>query len=149
MTAPKDTALEALATEAETIGPAPGSAPQKGEQGEEDAPAGQTNAQIISMAIGLGRDVFCTASTLQSPRQHLTPEAVENLGNVWGAVCDKHGWDLGAAIGDWGTELAALAVTAQIGFALRASVVAEIRARNAKPVEAETVEAGEVAGSGI
>lgn len=126
--------LEALALEADNL---TGNNPQPGtEQPEEKAPA-ITNAEVIAMAIGMGRDVFCMASTLQSPKKHLDDTAVKSLGDAWGAVCDKRGLDLNAALGDWGVEIGALVITAQIGYTLKTAVTEEIRARNAKPVEAD------------
>lgn len=130
--------LETLALQAEGLTDTAG--PTTGPDAEPEAPAGQTNAQIIAMGIALCRDVFCTATTLNSPRQHLDEQAVTTLGDTWGAVCDKHGWNLNDSIAGWGVEIAAIAVTAQIGFALHRAVTDEIASRNAKPVQAETVD---------
>lgn len=132
---PKNNALEALAQEADTIGAAPGSTAQPTGEGEAAPAAGPTNAQIIAVAIGMGRDVFCAASTLQSPKHALHDEEVKSLGEVWGAVCDKHGWQLGVVMGDYGAEIAALVVTVPIVMTVRMAVMEEIRARKAKPVE--------------
>lgn len=128
--------LQALALEADTLADNETKQPDQPEPPKQ----GPTNADMIAVAIGLGRDVFCTASTLQSPKHHLNEAAVTQLGEAWGAVCDKRGWDLNKALGDWGAEIGAIVVTAQIGYVLRTAVMEEIAARKAKPVEAETVE---------
>ncbi len=150
--AKKPTTLDALALQADQIdSKAQQDAKPEGQAQEpqpEAAPA-PTNAQVIAGALAMGREVFCAVSKLQSPRFHLNDEAVQQLGAVWGPVCDKHGWDLNAAMGDWGIEIAALVVTAQIGLTLRAAVVEEIAARNAKPVQAETVGEGEPVHHGV
>lgn len=144
--AKKQTTLDTLALQADQIdSEAQQDAQQPGQEQEPqpEAPQAPTNAQVIAGALAMGREVFCAVSKLKSPKIHLNDEAVQQLGAVWGPVCDKHGWDMNAAMGDWGIEIAAIVVTAQIGLTLRAAVVEEIAARNAKPVQAETVGEGE------
>lgn len=141
--------LETLALQAEGMtdtntGPADG-------QGDatQDAPAPEpTNAQMIAGAIAAGRTVFCMVTKLESPKVHLDDAAAQSLGAVWGPVCDKYGWNLNDALGSYGVEIAAIAVTAQIGYALHRAVTEEIAARNAKPVQAEEVQPEAVASVG-
>lgn len=137
----KPTTLDALAMQGDQLDQkAEADARQdNGQEAQPEAAAPPSNAQVIAGALALGREVFCAVSKLQSPKVHLNDEAVQQLGAVWGPVCEKHGWNLHEAMGDWGLEIAALVVTAQIGLALRAAVVEELAARNAKPVEAEVV----------
>lgn len=138
-TPPAPGSLGALAAEADTLQDttAPGAAP--GEPPEPEAPR-LTNAQIVGGAIAAARTVFCAVTKLDSPNQHLNDEAAQRLGAVWGPVLDKHGLDLGAVMGDWGIEIAAIAVTAEIALTLRRAVLEEIAAKNAKPVQAEEVQ---------
>jgi hypothetical protein len=104
---------------------APG-APQP-EQAQE--PQRLTNAQIVAGALAAGRDVFCIVTKLESPRQHLDAAAVQQLGQLWGPVLDKHGIDLAAYLGDYALEIAAALGTVTIAAKLRAAVIDEMIAK--------------------
>lgn len=140
--------LETLALQAENLtDTATGTA--DGQEGAPEAPAPEpTNAQMIAGAIAAGRTVFCMVTKLESPKIHLDDAAAQTLGAAWGPVCDKYGWNLNDALGSYGVEIAAIAVTAQIGYALHRAVTEEIAARNAKPVQAEEVQPEAVASVG-
>lgn len=132
--------LENLAIAAENLTDT-NTGPTEGKDAAQDAPAPEpTNAQMIAGAIAAGRTVFCMVTKLESPKVHLNDEAAQQLGAAWGPVCDKYGWNLNDALGSYGVEIAAIAVTAQIGYALHRAVTEEIASRNAKPVQAEEVE---------
>lgn len=132
--------LETLALQAEGMTDT-NTGPAEGQDATQDAPAPEpTNAQMIAGAIAAGRTVFCMVTKLESPKVHLNDEAAQQLGAVWGPVCDKYGWNLNDALGSYGVEIAAIAVTAQIGYALHRAVTEEIASRNAKPVQAEEVQ---------
>lgn len=107
---------------------------------EPEAPA-LTNTQIISGALAMGRDVFCTFTDLQSPQRTLDNAKTDALGEAWGKVCDKRGYDLGGYLGDYVLEIGAIVVTFAIAKDVRAGVLAELAAR--EPVEAKTTEVTE------
>lgn len=143
-TPPAPGSLDALAIEADNLTDtsAPGADQTGQDTSGQEQPQQMTNAQIIAGAIAAGRTVFCAVTKLESPAIHLSDEKAQQLGAVWGPVCDKYGWSLNDAIGGYAVEFAALIVTAQIGFELRAAVREEIAARAAKPVQPEPVEVG-------
>ena len=135
-TTPAPGGLDALAAEAETLTDTTTPGAAQGAQPEPDAP-GLTNAQIVGGAIAAARTVFCAVTKLDSPNVHLDDAAAQRLGAVWGPVLDKHGIDMGELMGDWGVEIAAIVVTAEIGMSLRRAVLDEIAAKAAKPVQSD------------
>lgn len=135
MTPPKEPtspALEALAMEgARMESNDPNGQPEPGEA----QPSKMTNAQIIGGAIAAGRTIFCAFTKLESPKRLLDDLTAQNLGEAWGPVCDKYGFDLGETLGGYMVEIGALILTAQVFFTLRTAVMEEMAAREAKPVE--------------
>jgi hypothetical protein len=91
-----------------------------------DAPAPLTNAQILAGAIAAGREVFCAVTKLKSPKTHLDDDTAKRLGELWGPVLEKHGWNLGEVMGNYALEVAAIIGTLTIGASVRAAVIAEI-----------------------
>ncbi|SDP81164.1 hypothetical protein SAMN04489708_12835 [Paracidovorax cattleyae] len=82
---------------------------------------------------------------VQSPRAVLDDGTLQQLGEVWGAVADKRGWNLQQLMGDWGPEIAAVMTTITIGMRLSKAVGQELAARERKPEPAPqpgTVDAG-------
>jgi hypothetical protein len=121
-----------LAAEAEAISidqPLPG----ESQAPAVDAPPEQSSGALLAGMIELAREVFCTIGGVQSPRQVLTPGTVEQLGQAWGAVADKRGWNLSKMMGDYAAEVSAVMVTVPVVIALRRSVVAELEVINRKP----------------
>lgn len=99
-----------------------------------------SNAQILAGAIAAGRDAFCAFTKLQSPRTILTDDRVQTVGDLWGPVCDKHGWNLGKYLGDYAVEFTAIVGTIGIVAEIRAAVRAELAALKAeqeKPADGE------------
>ena len=136
-TPPPPNELETLAIQAEGMTDT-NTGPADGQGTTQDAPAPDpTNEQIIAGAIAAARTVFCMVTKLDSPRIHLDDAAAQQLGAAWGPVCDKYGWNLNAAMAGYGVEIAAIVVTANIGFALHRAVSEEIASRNAKPITPE------------
>ncbi len=116
---------------------APGGAPGAAVEVLDAAPP-PGNAQILAGALAAGREAFCMFTQLESPRRHLSDDKVQQLGDVWAPVLDKHGIDLARYMSDWGVELAAALLTFQIVRELREGVKAEIAAREAaKPAQPE------------
>lgn len=111
---------------------------QDQQQQQEAQPAALSNAEIISGAIQVGRDVFCTFTDLSSPKDTLNDSRAASLGEAWGKVCDKRGYNLQGYLGDYMLEIAAAMATFAIAREVRAGVMAELKAR--EPVEAETQE---------
>lgn len=109
-------------------------------------PARPTNAEVLTSAFKLMRDVFAGFTSLQTPAKVVTDEKAAALGAVWGAVADKHRLDLFALTGDYGLELAAIVTTVPIALALRAGVREEMEARAAKaaaePADGATLSTG-------
>lgn len=107
---------------------------------QQDGPlpaAAPTNAIVLAGAFKMVRDVFCGFTSLQTPATVITDAKAEALGNVWGAVADKHGLNLFALTGDYGLEIAAVVTTIPIALALHAGVKAELAARAAPPAQPE------------
>lgn len=126
--------LGALAAQAEGLEADAAAATAAPGAGGEQAPAVpvQTNAQLLAGVFELGRETFCVVSGLQSPRHVLDGPTVQQLGEVWGAVADKRGWDLSRLMGDYAAEFAAVACTITIGMKLNKAVAAELATREPK-----------------
>ncbi len=99
------------------------------ETAQPEAPPPLTAAQIIAGALSAGREVFCMVTKLQSPRVHLDDATTQQLGALWGPVCEKHHIDLAKYLGDYALEIAAVIGSLGIAANLRAAVVAEIIAK--------------------
>jgi hypothetical protein len=120
---------EALQLEGDGAGggdPPPGAGP------EPAPPPKPTNAQMLAVAIQLGRDVFCDYTKFNSPRVTLADDNVVVLGDTWGAVLDKHNIDLNAYLGNFAVEMAAIMATLKIGAAVRMGVLHEMAQRDAE-----------------
>lgn len=136
-----DAGLENLARQAEALAdtPPPGAPP--GAPGPELPPdelPRLTNAQAITGALKVLRDVFCAFTGFNSPKENLPDEHAAGLGEAWGAVADKHGFDLVALAGDYAAEIAAVVATAPIALAIHTGMKAEMQARDqarAKPAQ--------------
>lgn len=132
-------ALEALATEAETLHTDQPEASTA--QAGSDAPPPLTNAQVLGGAIAAARSVFCAVTKLESPARVLDDNAAQRLGQAWGPVLDKYGIQLHETMGAFMVEITAVLVTIEIGMQLRMAVLSELAARNAKPVTPESAPA--------
>lgn len=95
----------------------------------------QTNAQLIASALGAGRDGFCAFTELQSPRATMSDAKCREVGELWGAWCDRRGIDLAAKMGEHGDTLAASLATFMLGAAVVQAVRMELATR--KPVDAK------------
>lgn len=124
--------LESEAQAQQTAGPG-------GEQQQEPPPL-QTNAQMIAGTLMLARDTACVIFELRSPAAVLTDQKIEQLGELWGRVADKRGWNLASALGDYTEEIVALMGTIGIARELAQAVVMELDAK-AQRDKARTVEA--------
>lgn len=94
-----------------------------------------SNAQILAGALAAGREVFCLVTDLQSPRRTMSDEALSNWAQAVAPALEKHGIDLGAVIGDFGPEIAAVVSTVILANAVRLGAVAELAAK--KPAKQE------------
>lgn len=113
--------LESEAQAQQTAGPG-------GEQQQEE-PSLQTNAEIIAGTLMLARDTACMAFELSSPAAVLTDQKAEKLGEMWGRVADKYGWNLAGALGDYKEEIVAFMGTVGIARELAKAVVMEMDAK--------------------
>lgn len=119
---------------------APGGAGSQDEP--EQKPPELTNAQILAGALGAGRDVFCLVTDLKTPKATLSDDQCGSLGEAWGKVCDKRGWNLQGYLGDYALEIAAALATVAIAKAVSDGVKAELAARQPVDVKATETEAG-------
>lgn len=92
------------------------------------APAAQplTNAQVLITAFELVRETLCTVAGVTSPRRTVSTEQLAPLAEAWGAVCDKHGLELSAMVGDYILEFKAIALTVPVILAARTALQAEL-----------------------
>lgn len=126
-------ALDQLAAQADAIGnqadqdeafsSAPGAAPP---------PPVMTNGQVLLFALEMVRETLCTVAGVQSPRVTVSSDKLAPMADAWGAVCDKHGFDLSAMVGDYILELKAVTLSVPIILAARTALQAEIAAKDSK-----------------
>lgn len=136
MTTKQNDDLAALAGQAEAL-QAEAGADAQGEGGAQAAePARQTNGQLLAGTFHLAREVGCALGGVQSPRMVLDDPTLQQLGDAWGAVADKRGWDLQKIMGDYAAEVAAVMLTITIGTRLNRAIQAELAARDPKPAQA-------------
>lgn len=123
--------LEGLAVQAEGLGAADAAAGVGAgdAQGQPQAAPVQTNADLLAGTFQLAREVFCIVGEVQAPRQVLDDATLQQLGQAWGAVADKRGWDLGKLMGDYAAEIAAVMMTFTVGGKLVKAVRAELDAK--------------------
>lgn len=93
----------------------------------------QTNAQILAGALSAGREGFCIFTGLQSPRATMSDAKCREVGELWGAWCDRRGVDLAAKMGNHGDTLAAAMATFMLAIAVYQAAHLELATR--KPVE--------------
>ncbi|CAN7410625.1 hypothetical protein [Acidovorax sp. LjRoot194] len=113
---------------------------EQGGAGPEQVPPQQTNGAIIAGTLQLCRDTACVLFDLRSPAAVLTDAKIEQLGELWGRVADKRGWNLASALGDYVEEITALMGTIGIARELVQAVVMELDAK-AQRDAARTVDA--------
>lgn len=117
----------------------PGAAPGDAQPEAQTKPS-LSNAKVLLMAFEMIRETLCVIAGVKSPKATLSSEKLEPLAQAWAGVCEKHGVQLEAMIGDWILEVKAIAVTVPIIMAARAALTAEIDGLKAAK-EAKTVEA--------
>lgn len=137
--------LEALAQQAEAQQAASAAEqaqaqPGAGEGAQPGQAPGQSNAEIIAGTLEIGREVFCAVAQVQAPRHVLDDPTVQALGDAWGRVADKRGWNLAGIMGDYAAEIAAIMLTVTVGGKLVKATRAELDAKaaaeaNDKPAE--------------
>lgn len=128
--------LGALAAQAEGLEAEAAAATGEG-QGAEQAPAVpvQTNAQLLAGVFQLGRDVGCIVAGVQSPRIVLDDATLQQLGDAWGAVADKRGWNLQRLMGDYAAEVSAVMVTITVGVRVNKALQTELAMRERAAAE--------------
>jgi len=99
-------------------------------------PPGQSNAELLAGTFHMLREAGCVLGGVESPRRVLDDAMLGALGNAWGAVCDKRGWDLKSIMGNYGPEVAAVMLSITVAQRLNAAVSAELAAREPKPATA-------------
>lgn len=129
--------LKALAAQAEGLESEAAAAEAGAAVGGEQQPAApvQTNAQLLAGVFQLGREVGCIIADVQSPRVVLDDATLQQLGDAWGAVADKRGWDLNRVMGDYATEVTAVMVTITVAVKVNKALQTELATRERKPGE--------------
>ena len=123
--------LDQLAAEAAGIDTS--GMPPPGDAAQPMAP--MSNAQVIVACFELVREGVCTIAKVKSPRDTASNATLQPLADAWGAVCDKHGWNLANFVGDYILEFKAISMTVPVILAVRAALAEEIAAMKAKPIE--------------
>ena len=136
-----DNELGALAAQAESLEAEAATAMGEG-QGSEQQPVVpvQTNAQLLAGVFQLSRDVGCIVAGVQSPRVVLDDATLQQLGDAWGAVADKRGWDLQRLMGDYAAEVSAVMVTITVGVRVNKALQTELAMREKDADPAAVVE---------
>lgn len=119
-------ALQAAANEAEAG--APGAPAEPVQQGPD---LGQEIAGLIKVAVATLSPMF------PSLKRTYTPEVSEAAAGAIAAVCHKHGWMQGGMFGEYGEEIACLAIVGPLAFSTYQGItqdMAEAKARE-KPAE--------------
>lgn len=117
--------LDALAAQAEGL---------EVDQAEQGAPVPveqpkASNGEILGGMFAMVRDLACMVLDLRSPKATFPDQDAMQLGQAWGAVCDKRGVDLARIMGDYGAEVAAVVMTATVFKRVSSAVNAELAAR--------------------
>lgn len=106
---------------------------EAGEGAAPSEPPGQSNAELLAGTFQMLREAGCVLGGVESPRRVLDDSTLAALGNAWGVVCDKRGWNLQQLMGNYGPEVAAVMLSITIAQRLNAAVRAELAAREPKP----------------
>lgn len=93
-----------------------------------ESPA-MTNAEIIMVIVSMARDLVCSALDLESPKTTLAQDKAQKLGELWGPVADKRGWNFNSAMGNYALEITALIGTVAIVQEVRKAYLVEVAAR--------------------
>lgn len=122
-------ALTAAAAAADPVPGAPGATPEL--QGPDIA---KEVAGLVAMAVATLGPLF------PSLRDTYTEPVTAAAAQAIAAVCDKHGWMQGGLMGQWGEEIACLAILGPLGFQTYQGIKADLAAREAKePQRLESV----------
>ena len=75
-----------------------------------------------------------------------TPEVIQTAGGAIAAVCEKRGWMTGGMFGEWGEEIACVAIVGPLAFTSYQGIQSDIKARKKPEPEriAPTFSAGAV-----
>jgi hypothetical protein len=102
-------------------------APEKAEP----AP-GMGNAENLEMALKMAKALLTPMFAFWPQFDQVWSDSqVERIAGAGGAVCDKHGWDFGGALGQYGPYIALAAATAPPVMATAMAIRAEKAARAA------------------
>jgi hypothetical protein len=91
---------------------------------------GQEIAGLMKVAVATLSPMF------PSLKRTYTPEVTEAAAGAIAAVCNKHGWMQGGMFGEYGEEIACLAIVGPLAFSTYQGItgdLAEAKARDKKP----------------
>jgi hypothetical protein len=126
MTAPDQTSAEQAADMAELQAMAEGAPPVPG---QEQATAEQAGPDLGKELEGLGLVVVATlAPMFPSLTKIYTPQVTAAAAHSIAAVCNKHGWMAGGMLGEYGEEIACVAVVGPLALATYQGVSADLEA---------------------
>jgi hypothetical protein len=123
-------ALQAAANEADAG--APGAQAPEQESARPDL--GQEIAGLIKVAVATLSPMF------PSLKRTYTPEVTEAAAQSIAALCNKHGWMQGGMFGEYGEEIACLAIVGPLAFTTYQGIkadMAETKAREKPPERLE------------
>lgn len=115
-----------LATLQANIGPGAGQ-PVHMVEAEPAGPDLATELQgLLTVAVQTLKPAFPSLGTIY------TPETIGAAAGAIAGVCNKHGWMQGGLLGEWGEEIACVAVVGPLAIATYQGVKGDIEARKAK-----------------
>ncbi len=121
-------ALQAAANEAEAAAPG---APAEPVAHVPDL--GQEIAGLIKVAVVTLSPMF------PSLKRTYTPEVTEAAAGAIAAVCNKHGWMQGGMFGEYGEEIACLAIVGPLAFSTYQGITADMAEAKARDKPAEQI----------
>lgn len=104
-------------------------------------PEGPTLQEELAAAMGMA--VAMLAPMFPSLRGIYTPETMGAASGAIAAVCEKHGWMQDGFMGQYGPEIACIAIVGPLGFATYQGVRGDLAAMaKSKPIDATAKEPG-------
>ncbi|CDN87496.1 hypothetical protein [Hydrogenophaga intermedia] len=118
-----------------------GGAPGQALATQEQEPKGPTLQEEIAGLMGMVVAVLSPA--LPSLKTIYTPEAIGAASGAIGALCEKHGWLGDGLMGQYGAEIACVAVVGPLAWATYNGVSADLAEwKKRRPIEATAKEQG-------
>lgn len=130
MSAEQRADFAALQAQAAGAPPVPGTEPQPQETGPDLA---QELAGLITVATVTLKPLF------PSLEATYTPEVTQAAAGAIAAVCNKHGWMQGGMMGEYGEEIACIAIVGPLAFSTYQGIRGDLEARAAVTRKAQAL----------